>query len=183
MHNLPGLGSAALDNDGHVLPAANVVIDDPTGLSSVQGLDGTSPPPLMDDDYWARLPDPLPVSAVADVVRLSKGTVSRRLNTGEIPGYFIGGSWILFKDEFRAWLGSMRNDPIPPPEDVDPLRAFDDNLGVADLMEIFGKGKLTILRWLHNRTIPGYLVSNRWIVYKSELRATLASTSNEPRPE
>lgn len=182
--NLPGAGTTALDNDGHVPPAATVVdVDDSTGLSSVQGLDGTPPLELMDDDFWARLPDPLPIAVIADVVRLSSVTVLRRLHAGEIPGHFIGGSWIVFQDEFRAWLGTMRNVPIAPPANVDPLARFDDTLGVADLMEIFGKGKLTILRWLGQRTIPGYMIANRWTVYKAELRDTLAQTSNQRPPE
>lgn len=182
--NLPGAGTTALDNDGHVPPAATVVdVDDPTGLSSVQGLDGTSPLELMDDDFWARLPDPLPLVDIAAVVRLSDVTVLRRLQSGEIPGHFIGGSWIVFQDEFRAWLGTVRNVPIAPPPVVDPLARFDDALGVADLMDLFGKGKDTILRWLRHGSIPGYLTANRWIAYKAELRATLAATSNQRRPE
>lgn len=177
---VPGFGATGLDNGGHVSPATAVVdVDDPTEPGPPHGLDGISALPLMDDDFWARLPDPLPLAVIADVVRLSSVTVLRRLHAGEIPGHFIGRSWIVFQDEFRAWLGTMRNDPITPPAAVDPLARFDDTLGVVDLMELFGKGKPTILRWLANKHIPGYLVAGRWTVYKSELRQTLAQTSNQ----
>ena len=175
-------GSTALDNGGHVpSPATAVLIDDPSGLTSAQGSDGTSPLPLMDDDFWAAFPDPLPLVDVAAIVRLSTVTVLRRLMSGEIPGHFIGGSWIVFKNDFRAWLGTMRNDPLPPPPDLDPLDRFDDQLNVADLMDLFGKGKDTILRWLRQRSLPGYMIANRWTVSKAELRDTLARTSNQRR--
>lgn len=179
MSRLPSLERPGRDNGEHVPSTAVVAVDDSTGLPQARAFSGALSLPLMDDDYWAKYPDPLPLVDIAAIVRLHETTVLRRLQSGEIPGHFIGGSWIVFKDEFRAWLGSMRNVPIPPPADVDPLSRFDDELGVPELIELFGKGKHTILRWLHNNSIPGYLIANRWTVYKAELRETLDETSNQ----
>jgi hypothetical protein len=46
-------------------------------------------------------------------------------------------------------------------------------------MELFNKTKQTIRKWLTENQLPGYQVAGRWTVYKSELRDTLAKTSNQ----
>lgn len=135
--------------------------------------------PLMDDDYWAQLPNPLTLQAVARIVRMSETTVLRRLQDGTIPGHFIGRSWIIFQGEFRAWLESRRNTPSPQAVAIDPLADYAEQLGMADLMDLFGKTKQTIRKWLVDGQVPGYQVSGRWTVYKSELRETLIASSNQ----
>jgi predicted DNA-binding transcriptional regulator AlpA len=134
---------------------------------------------LMDDEYWSHFSDPLPLSDLALILRISEATVLRRLGDATIPGHFIGRSWIVFQSEFRAWLASRRNQPLEELPNPDPLINCDDQLGMAELMELFGKTKQTIRRWLVDEQIPAYQISGRWIVYKSELRTTLASTLNQ----
>lgn len=133
----------------------------------------------MDDDYWAQLPNPLTLQAIARIVRMSETTVLRRLQDGTIPGHFIGRSWIIFQGEFRAWLASRRNTPSTETVASDPLADYGDQLGMADLMELFGKTKQTIRKWLVDEQIPGYQISGHWTVHKSELRGTLAASSNQ----
>ena len=84
----------------------------------------------------------------------------------------------MFKGEFRAWLASTRNEPLPAVENTDPLAEYDDQLGMSELMELFDKTKQTIRTWLGNKTLPGYKVAGQWTAYKSELRDTLAKTLN-----
>jgi len=136
---------------------------------------------LMDDEYWSTFSDPLPLSELALILRLSETTVLRRLQDATIPGHFIGGSWIVFQSEFRAWLASRRNLPMDGRPNPDPLIACEDQLGMAELMEIFGKTKQTIRRWLTEQQIPGYVINGRWVVYTHELRQALNTNANTAR--
>jgi predicted DNA-binding transcriptional regulator AlpA len=133
---------------------------------------------LMDDEYWSHFSDPLPLSEVAVILRISEATVLRRLGDATIPGHFIGGSWIVFQSEFRAWLVSRRNQPLEELPNPDPLINCDDQLGMAELMDLFGKTKQTIRRWLLENQIPGYMLNGRWTVYTGELREALNSNLN-----
>lgn len=133
----------------------------------------------MDDEYWSKFPEPLTLTAIATVLRVSEATVLRRLQDGTIPGHFLGRSWIVFQCEFRLWLATARNAPLQPTESCDPLADYGDELGMSDLMELFGKTKQTIRRWLTEETIPGYHIAGRWTVYKHELRAALGTTPNQ----
>lgn len=174
MSELHGPGMAVRDNDLHEPDPYRAAPDS-----------STAPPwpptdvPLMDDDYWAQLPNPLTLQAIALIVRMSETTVLRRLQDGTIPGHFIGRSWIVFQGEFRAWLASRRNTPSAETVTSDPLATYEDQLGMAELMELFGKTKQTIRKWLTDEQIPGYQVSGRWTVHKSELRETLLASSNQ----
>ena len=133
---------------------------------------------LMDDEYWSNFSDPLPLSELAVILRVSEATVLRRLGDATIPGHFIGRSWIVFQSEFRAWLASRRNQPVDELPNPDPLINCDDQLGMTELMELFGKTKQTVRRWLTDNQIPGYMLNGRWVVYTHELRQTLDSNSN-----
>ena len=168
------------DNDVYVPAATDTdVLDSTTADAAQRGLDAVSPPALMDDDYWAKFPEPLTLHAIATVLRVSEATVLRRLQDGTIPGHFVGRSWIIFQCEFRAWLATTRNEPLPAEVACDPLADYDDQLGMSELMELFGKTKQTIRKWLTENHLPGYQVAGRWTVYKSELRDTLALTANQ----
>jgi hypothetical protein len=134
---------------------------------------------LMDDQYWAQFPDPLSIQAIATILRLSETTALRRLQDRTIPGHFIGGSWIVFQLEFRAWLNTVRNVPVDDDLPDDLLADYDEELGMSELMEFFGKTKQTIRRWLVEKHIPGYLINGRWVSYKTELRAALAASLNQ----
>lgn len=171
------------DNDVYVPAATDSDLHDSTAADAAQrGHDAVSPPALMDDEYWAKFPEPLTLRAIATIVRVSETTVLRRLQDGTIPGHFIGGSWIVFKGEFRTWLAGTRNEPLPALENTDPLADYDEELGMSELMELFDKTKQTIRAWLGNKTLPGYKVAGQWTAYKSELRETLAKTLNQQDP-
>jgi predicted DNA-binding transcriptional regulator AlpA len=135
---------------------------------------------LMDDEYWSTFSDPLPLAELALILRLSETTVLRRLQDATIPGHFVGGSWIVFQSEFRAWLASRRNLPTGELPNPDPLLGRADQLGMAELMEIFGKTKQTIRRWLNEQQIPGYVINGRWVVHTHELRQALNNNANKP---
>ena len=180
MTRLPTLAGAVRDNDLYVPAATNADLHDTnTADAAHRGHDKVPHPDLMDDDYWAKFPEPLTLQAIATVLRVSETTVLRRLQDKTIPGHFIGRSWIVFQCEFRTWLASTRNEPLPPVDKCDPLTDYDDQLGMSELMELFGKTKQTVRRWLTDKALPGYQIAGRWTVYKSELRDTLALTSNQ----
>jgi excisionase family DNA binding protein len=133
----------------------------------------------MDDDYWSRFPEPLPLRSIATILRFSEVTVLRRLQDGTIPGHFVGGSWIVFQCEFRAWLSTARNQPPPALAEADPLASYRDPLTISDLMGLFDKTKQTIRKWLNNGTIPGYRIRGHWRVHKSDLREVLNVNTNQ----
>ncbi|MBX3196389.1 MAG: helix-turn-helix domain-containing protein [Microbacteriaceae bacterium] len=133
----------------------------------------------MDDAFWAALEDPLPVRELAPLLRVHEATVLRRLQDGTIPGHFIGRSWIVFKCEIRAWLLTRRNTPTGEAVETDPLAGWPDELRMGELVQFFGKTKQTIRRWLEHGDIPGYRINGRWITYASELRESLAASSNQ----
>lgn len=134
---------------------------------------------MTDTEYWEALSDPLPVRELAPLFRVHEATIHRHLQSGTIPGHYIGRSWIVYKCEIRAWLAARRNIPTGQVIDDDPLDDFPDELRMRDLMLLFGKTKQTIRAWLEDGEIPGYRVNGRWVAYKTELRETLARTSNQ----
>ncbi len=136
---------------------------------------------MTDTEYWDALSDPLPVRELAPLFRVHEATIHRHLQSGTIPGYYIGRSWIVYKCEIRAWLATRRNIPTDQmiDDDPDPLADCPDELRMRDLMALFGKTKQTIRAWLEDGEIPGYRVNGRWVAYKTELRETLARTSNQ----
>lgn len=135
-----------------------------------------------DDDYWDAFPDTLSTADVAKILSVGKSTVLLRLKTGVIPGHLIGGSWVIFKAEVRAWIESTSNQtPAAPPTAVDVLEKYADEMDYRDLTELLGKSKQTIYTWLHNGEIPGYHVGSRWTIHKSQLRQKLLETSNQSR--
>lgn len=138
-------------------------------------------PPMMDDGaYWDAFPTTLTTGDVAKILSVGKPAVLTRLKSGVIPGHLIVGSWIIFKAEVRAWLESTSNQAPPgPPELVDVLADYAEEMSYRDLMELFGKTKQTIYTWLHSGEIPAFHASNRWIIHKPQLRQKLAETSNQ----
>jgi len=85
----------------------------------------------------------------------------------------------VFKCEIRAWLLTRRNTPANETIDADPLAGWPDELRMAELVRFFGKTKQTMRRWLEHGDLPGHRINGRWIVYRSELRAALAASSNQ----
>jgi excisionase family DNA binding protein len=140
-----------------------------------------STPPMMDDDhYWEPFPDTLTAADLSKILSVGRPAVLARLKSGVIPGHLIGGSWVIFKAEVRAWLNANSNQaPAGPPADVDVLADYADELSYRDLMVIMGKTKRTIYSWLNDGEIPGFHVGNRWIIHKTQLREKLRQTSNQ----
>jgi excisionase family DNA binding protein len=144
----------------------------------------TTPPMMDDDSYWEAFPDTLSTADVAKILSVGKPAVLVRLKSGMIPGHLVVGSWVVFKAEVRAWLESTSNQiPPAPPEPVDVLAGYADEMSYRDLMELFGKSKQTIYTWLHDGEIPAFHVGTRWIIRKSQLRQKLEETSNQPARE
>lgn len=182
MSSIHGLSIYVRDNDIHEAAAIGTAADDWRTLDAARMGRGRVSSTTLMDEYWAKFPEPLTLRAIATILRVSETTVLRRLQDAIIPGHFIGGSWIVFKCEFRIWLASTRNEPMTANCDPDPLTEYSDELGMSELMELFAKTKQTIRKWLSEKTIPGYQVHGRWTVYKGELRETLTQTSNLRRP-
>ena len=63
--------------------------------------------------------------------------------------------------------------------DDDYWAAFPDTLTTTDLARILRVGRPAVQARLKRGTIPGHLIENSWIVFKAEIRAWLASTSNQ----
>jgi predicted DNA-binding transcriptional regulator AlpA len=63
--------------------------------------------------------------------------------------------------------------------DDDYWAAFPDLLTSTDLARILRVGRTAVLARLKRGTIPGHQISGSWIIFKAEIRAWLASTSNQ----
>lgn len=174
MTSLSGSARNAWDNPGYARPTDYPAPGRRAGVNDA-ALSGE----LMDDAFWAALEDPLTVRELAPLLRVHEATVLRRLQDGTIPGHYIGRSWIVFKCEVRSWLLTRRNTPTGEHVDVDPLAGWPEELRMAELTEFFGKTKQTIRRWLEQGEIPGYRINGRWITYRTELRDSLAASSNQ----
>lgn len=134
----------------------------------------------MADEYWDSYPATLTTADLAKILRVGKPAMFRRLTGGVIPAHFVVGSWIIFKDDVRAWLESTSNQASQTPAaPVDVLAGYPDELSYQDLMVLFGKTKQTIYLWLRSGEIPAYNAGKRWVIHKSQLRQLLHETSNQ----
>ncbi|MFL2002067.1 helix-turn-helix domain-containing protein [Microbacterium sp. A1-JK] len=134
---------------------------------------------MSEEDYWAEFPDTLLTADVAKIIRTGVGAVRARLHAGTIPGYHLGGSWIMFKPEIRAWLASASNQPQPPSRPVDLLATYPDELSHHDLAQLLRKSKQTVYTYLERGVIPGAFVGGRWVVHKWQVRDRLTRASNQ----
>lgn len=138
------------------------------------------PPQTVTDDYWASYPETLTSEHLAKILRIGVPAVQARLRSGSIPAHHVGRSWIIFRDEIRAWIAASSNRPggdaVAEP---DVLQGYDDEISYRELMKLFGKTKQTIYIWLHGGVIPASNVAGRWVVLKPQLRELLRTTSNQ----
>jgi excisionase family DNA binding protein len=71
------------------------------------------------DELFGRYPEHLSVPQLADVLGVRPSTAYKWLQTGIVPGYKVGGAWIILRDEVRDLVASGRNlppgDELPPP--------------------------------------------------------------------
>lgn len=63
------------------------------------------------DELFARYPEHLSIEELAEVLGVTKPTAYRWLQTGVVPGYKVGGSWVVLRDEVRDHLIAGRNVP------------------------------------------------------------------------
>ena len=89
---------------------------------------------------------------------------------------------------------SSRGSPAPPhsePErsphetsepvsEEDYWSQFPDTLTTADVAKIIRTGAPAVRARLRDGTIPGHRIADTWIIFKPEIRAWLATTSNHP---
>lgn len=141
----------------------------------------THPPPADEEDaYWASYPPTLTTVQVAKILSVGRVTVFTRLSNGVIPAYQIERSWVIFRDEVRAWLATTNSRaPQTPVPQVDVLQSLNDELTYRDLMTLFSKSKPTVYRWMESGVIPAFHVGSRWVVQKSQLRQALHDYSNQ----
>lgn len=65
----------------------------------------------------------LTTAAVAEMLNLSTASVRSWANTGRIPAYRVGRSWIMLSTELRVWLESTSTRPEPYRERADDFLA------------------------------------------------------------
>jgi hypothetical protein len=139
-----------------------------------------SPDYMTDEEYWATFPETLTTTDLAVILRVGKPAVRSRLRSNIIPAHLVSGSWIIFKQEIRAWLASTSNQPpVEPLPAVDVLAPYGEEMTYRDLMNLFGKTKQTIYIWLSEGHIPASHTAGHWLIFKSQIEQLLAETSNQ----
>lgn len=139
-----------------------------------------SPDYVNDEEYWSTFPELLTSTDLAKILRVGKVAVRARLRSNIIPAHLISGSWIIFKQEIRAWLAQTSNrPPVEPVATVDVLASYGEEMTYRDLMELFGKTKQTIYIWLNEGHIPASNTAGHWLIFKSQIEHLLAETSNQ----
>ncbi len=62
------------------------------------------------DAYWGNLPDELTPVNVSVLLQLSESNVYKKLNAGELPGYKLGDSWRITREDLKTDIESRKND-------------------------------------------------------------------------
>lgn len=65
------------------------------------------------DELFAGLPTHLTVDQLGEVLGVSRQTAYNWLNKGVVPGYKLGNTWVIVRDEIRDHLVAHRNQPVP----------------------------------------------------------------------
>jgi len=72
---------------------------------------------------------------------------------------------------------------IPEPvSEEDYWAQFPDTLSTADVAKIIRIGAPAVRTRLRDGVIPGHRIADSWVIFKAEIRAWLAASSNRPRP-
>lgn len=71
----------------------------------------------------------LTAAEVADILRMNKQVILRKLASGEIEAYKLGKDWRIRKEAFLEWLESHSNRRTPPDERSQVLANFFDREG------------------------------------------------------
>ncbi len=69
------------------------------------------------DRLFAKYPEQLDIDQLAEILGVSRLTAYRYLQKGEVPGYKVGGSWLVLRDEVRDHVATRRN--VPSEDDKD----------------------------------------------------------------
>ena len=176
-------GTQCWDNAGYGFDEATAISssrrDDPSSAPA-QRNQNESPDYMTDEEYWATFPETLTTADLAKILRVGKAAVRSRLRNNIIPAHLISGSWIIFKQEIRAWLASTSNQPPAEPlAAADVLAPYGEELTYRDLMKLFGKTKQTIYIWLSEGHVPASHTAGHWLIFKSQIEQLLAETSNQ----
>ena len=70
----------------------------------------------------------------------------------------------------------------PPLSEEDYWAQFPDTLTTADVAKIIRTGAPAVRARLRDGIIPGHRIADSWVMFKAEIRAWLAATSNRPIP-
>ncbi|AWB88133.1 helix-turn-helix domain-containing protein [Mycetocola zhujimingii] len=96
----------------------------------------------------------------------------------------VGHEHLTLADRFAADPNrNSHEDTAPMMEDDAYWSALPETLTPAQLAKILNVGKPAILARLRAGTIPGYQIRASWIIFKAEIYAWLASTSNRAPAE
>jgi excisionase family DNA binding protein len=63
------------------------------------------------DRLFSKYPEQLDVDQLAEILGVARLTAYRYLQKGEVPGYKVGRSWLILRDEVRDHLTTRRNVP------------------------------------------------------------------------
>lgn len=86
-------------------------------------------------------------------------------------------------DSFSAYPDRTSHEQNSPVTDDDAYwDALPDTLTPTTVAKILNVGKPAVLSRLRSGVIPGYQIRASWILFKAEIRAWLASTSNQAPP-
>jgi excisionase family DNA binding protein len=124
---------------------------------------------------WAALPKVLDAAIIAQLLGMSNQGVLARLSKGTIPAYRIGRYYVVFRDEFRAFLED-------PGTKVDVLEDYPETLNTGDVHRLFERPRTVITEWFANKLLPGQKDGHYWVVRKRTLRAFLDKRSNQSKP-
>ena len=69
----------------------------------------------------------LTVAEIADILRMNRQVILRKLQGGEIEGYKLGKDWRVEEGKFWEWLQSKSNRLFPKDERVKTIQTFFKN--------------------------------------------------------
>lgn len=68
------------------------------------------------EEIFAAYPSTLSIEQLAEVLGVEPVTVYRWLRKGALPGYKIGNTWVIYRDEVRDFMAEERANREAHPE-------------------------------------------------------------------
>ena len=59
----------------------------------------------------------LTVKQVADLLSVNERTVYRMVNSGELPGFKVSGSWRFMEEDIHAWIEAQKRRARETPDE------------------------------------------------------------------